>query len=61
MISASSVIVSDDIAVMYLGRSWSWPAGRNLRIASHPYTKSLLSAGAPLSRSDIRGQRQRII
>ena len=53
--------VSDDIAVMYLGKIVEL-AGKNEIYAApaHPYTRSLLSA-VPVPDPDIEAQRQRII
>ncbi len=53
--------VSDDIAVMYLGKIVELAGKDEIYAApSHPYTKSLLSA-VPVPDPDIEAQRQRII
>jgi oligopeptide/dipeptide ABC transporter ATP-binding protein len=53
--------VSDDIAVMYLGKIVELAGKDEIYAApSHPYTRSLLSA-VPVPDPDIEAQRQRII
>jgi oligopeptide transport system ATP-binding protein len=53
--------VSDDIAVMYLGKIVELAGKEEIYAApAHPYTKSLMSA-VPVPDPDIESQRQRII
>jgi len=53
--------VSDDIAVMYLGKIVELAGKEEIYTApAHPYTKSLMSA-VPVPDPDIEAQRQRII
>jgi oligopeptide/dipeptide ABC transporter ATP-binding protein len=53
--------VSDDIAVMYLGKIVELAGKEEIYAApAHPYTKSLMSA-VPVPDPDIEAQRQRII